>query len=255
MKTDNFIALHNFITLSRRTFRWRVSSRMSLDPLFKLEQPDVRGRIPPSVMKRIQSRLRYLDEGVKRVEKASGLKYPKYYVEPFLPIVSSELEPTQIGVMYARTLPLEIDGGIEIVIQVTAALIAYGSKATLHAVLAHEFLHYASLVKSFSSRQILSAELTSTLFEATHVDAEGLSSLERLYKDRSLRRLMKKKFANGLVDEKLQKNVVKNWLEKGLPVFRLTPDSNVIRLPIAAILNLKFDQSLLARLGELQRSR
>jgi len=217
-----------------------------------LEQPDVQARIPRSVMKKINSRLKFLEEGIKRVEKASGLKYPAYYIEPFLPIMSSQLEPSQIGVVYARTLPLEIGGALEIVVQITAALVAYGSKATLHAVLAHEFLHYASLVKRFSSRDMLSAELTSSMFETVHVDTSGFSRLERIYKDRSLRRLLKKKFSNGLVDEDLHEKVLEHWLAKGLPTIRLTPDSNVARLSIQSVLNLRFDRSLLARLKELE---
>jgi len=203
-------------------------------------------------MKKINSRLKFLEEGIKRVEKASGLKYPAYYIEPFLPIMSSQLEPSQIGVVYARTLPLEIGGALEIVVQITAALVAYGSKATLHAVLAHEFLHYASLVKRFSSRDMLSAELTSSMFETVHVDTSGFSRLERIYKDRSLRRLLKKKFSNGLVDEDLHEKVLEHWLAKGLPTIRLTPDSNVARLSIQSVLNLRFDRSLLARLKELE---
>ncbi|NHV96555.1 MAG: hypothetical protein HA494_02025 [Thaumarchaeota archaeon] len=226
-----------------------------MEPLFRLEHPEVQTRIPKSVMKKIGARLRYLDEGVKRVEKAAGLKYPPYYVEPFLPIMASALEPSQIGVVYARTLPLEVNGALEIVVQVTAALIVYGSKATLHAVLAHEFLHYASLVKQFSSREMLSSELTSSMFETVHVDTSGFSQLERIYKDRSLRRLLKRKFSNGLVDEKLHEKVLKHWLAKGLPTIRLTPDSNVVRLSIHSILNLKFDQSLLAKLKELEECR
>lgn len=223
-----------------------------MEPLFRLNQPDVQARLPKSVFKKISSRVKYLDEGIRRVEKAAKLRYPPYYVEPFLPIMSSELEPSQIGVVYARTLPLEVEEALEIVVQVTAALIAYGSKATLHAVLAHEFLHYASLVKQFSSREVLSSELTSSMFEAVHVDTSGFSRLERIYKDRSLRGLLKRKFSNGLVDEKLHENVLKHWLAKGLPTIRLTPDSNVIRLSIHSILNLRFDQSLLARLKELE---
>jgi len=226
-----------------------------LEPLFRLEQPDVQARIPRGVMRKITDRLKYVYEGVKRVEKAAGVRYPLYYVEPFLPIVSTELEPTQIGVMYARTIPIEVDGALEIVVQVTAALIAYGSKATIHAVLAHEFLHYASLLKQFSSKGVLSSELTSSIFETVHLDTSGFSQLERIYKDKSLRKLLKRKFSNGLVDEKLHEKVLKYWLAKGLPTIRLTPDSNVIRLSINSILNLRFDQSLLAKLKELEERR
>ena len=226
-----------------------------MEPLFRLEQPDVQARIPRGVMRKITDRLKYVYEGVKRVEKAAGVRYPLYYVEPFLPIVSTELEPTQIGVMYARTIPIEVDGALEIVVQVTAALIAYGSKATIHAVLAHEFLHYASLLKQFSSKGVLSSELTSSIFETVHLDTSGFSQLERIYKDKSLRKLLKRKFSNGLVDEKLHEKVLKYWLAKGLPTIRLTPDSNVIRLSINSILNLRFDQSLLAKLKELEERR
>ena len=227
-----------------------------MEPLFRLKQPEVQARIPRSVMKKIISRLKYLDEGIKRVERAADLKYPPYYIEPFLPVMSSELEPSQIGVVYARTLPLQLDEILQIVVQITAALITYGSKATIHAVLAHEFLHYASLVKQFSSKEMLSSELTSSMFETVYMDTSGLSHLERIYKDRSLRRLLKRKFSDGLVDEKLHEKVLKHWLAKGLPTIRLTPDSNVIKLPIHSILNLRFDQSLLIKLEELEeRSR
>ena len=47
---------------------------------------------------------------------------------------------------------------------------AYGLKGTVHAVLAHEFLHYLELARRASRMEMVSDEVTSSLFESEFAD-------------------------------------------------------------------------------------
>lgn len=226
----------------------------SLNTLFKFDEPGIQKLIPLALIKKIRARMNYVDEGVRRVEKAAGVSYPPHYIEPFLTIASSELERGQIGIMYARTLPIEVQGSIEIWIQISATLVALGSKSTIHSILAHEFLHYIDLVKRFTNRDLISQNLTSTMFEGGYVDVQELFPMESIFYNGPLIRLVKKKFGNmGLLDEKLNGRAVKMWIEKGLPVLRLTPDSNVAKVSVSSILNARFDPLVKMKIDELER--
>ena len=224
-----------------------------VNPLLKIEQAEINNLIPANIIKKIKSRMHYLEESVRRVEHATKLKYPTHYIEPLLYIYSSRIELGQMGILYARTMPVDIGGSIEIVVQISSPLIAFGTKQTIDAVLTHEFLHYVELVKRFSKLEILSQELTSTMFEASYTDSEDLFPLEQLINNRPLKRLLKQRFSNGLIDEKLQEKVEKQWLSKGLPAVKISPDSNVVNLSISSIINSRFDPFLTMRLDEIEQ--
>ena len=85
--------------------------------------------------------------GITRIEKASGIQYPIAYVDPSAVIVRQGAESYQYGVFFARTIPVVTDSDVQVVIQISAPLIAYGLKGTIHAILAHEFLHYLELLQ------------------------------------------------------------------------------------------------------------
>ncbi|MEM3077994.1 MAG: hypothetical protein QXR38_00655, partial [Nitrososphaerales archaeon] len=72
-----------------------------MDPLIKLEEVEKSGELPLSILNRIRRRMKYLYEGIAKIEQASGLKYPNYYIEPKLLLSSSQVEKGQIGVLYA----------------------------------------------------------------------------------------------------------------------------------------------------------
>jgi hypothetical protein len=197
--------------------------------------------------------MKYVEEGVARIELASGLKYPPYYIEPVLPSSSSPVEIGQIGVLYARTIPVEGILGLEILVQLSAPLIAFGLKTTIRAVLAHEFLHYIEFVRRFSKLDIVSDSLSTSLFEALYSDHDRLFEPKLIFNDSRLVKLVNEKFSNGLDDKALHEMTLKEWIEKGLPTLNLSPNSNVIRLPVSSILKMKIDPPLKLKLKELER--
>jgi len=194
-----------------------------------------------------------VEEGIAKIELASGLKYPSYYIEPILPLSSSQVETGQIGILYARTIPLEGILGLEILIQLSAPLIVFGLKTTIRAVLAHEFLHYFEFIRRFSKLDIVSDSLSTSLFEALYSDHERLFEPKLIFNDSKLVNLVNKKFTNGLDDKKLHDRTLGEWIEKGLPTVTLSPNDNVIRLPVSSILRMKIDPSLKLKLQELER--
>ncbi|MGB9659335.1 MAG: hypothetical protein ACPLY9_02255, partial [Nitrososphaerales archaeon] len=188
-----------------------------MDPLIKLEEVEKSGKLPLSILNKIKRRMKYLYEGIAKIEQASGLKYPNYYIEPKLPLSSSQVEKGQIGVLYARTIPTEGMLGLEILVQISAPLVAFGLKTTIQAVLAHEFLHYIEFMKRFSKLDIVSDSLSTSLFEALYSDYERLFEPKLIFKDKRLVNLINKKFSNGLEDKRLNEKTLKEWIEKGLP--------------------------------------
>ncbi len=224
-----------------------------MDPLIKLEEVEKSGKLPLSILNKIKRRMKYLYEGIAKIEQASGLKYPNYYIEPKLPLSSSQVEKGQIGVLYARTIPTEGMLGLEILVQISAPLVAFGLKTTIQAVLAHEFLHYIEFMKRFSKLDIVSDSLSTSLFEALYSDYERLFEPKLIFKDKRLVNLINKKFSNGLEDKRLNEKTLKEWIEKGLPTLNLSPNDNVIRLPVSSILKMKIDPPLKLKLEELER--
>ena len=228
---------------------------ISMDPLRKVEDAKFAKIIPQGVYRKIVTRFKFVKEGVKRVERASGIKYPEYYVEPNMVLSTSPLEMGQFGVLFARTIPkVSDDNRIKIIIQLTAPLIAFGMKGTIHAILAHEFLHYLELIGKISRMDIVSDELSSTLFEGKYADLTRLFEPDTVFKDKSLLRLITKKFPEGFQDFKLEDRCLKLWLNKGLPSTRISMDENVIRIPISAVANTRLDKSLKKKIYELQVS-
>ena len=145
-----------------------------MDPLFKIKEANQNKLIPKSLNNTIEKKMKHITEGIKHVEKASGLKYPPYYIEPHLFVAEDQQEFSDIGVLYARTVPIEFLSKLEIWIQISAPLIAFGVKTTVRAVLAHEFLHYVELSRRFMEFDIASNERYTSLLEASYRDHESL---------------------------------------------------------------------------------
>jgi hypothetical protein len=224
-----------------------------VNPLFALDRAEAEGKIPKALAKRVRGRATYLVGAVKRVEKASELSYPQYYVEPVLPLAQSRGEAGQVGVLYARVIPtVATAGGLSILVQFTAALVAFGAKGTLEAVAGHEFTHYLDLVRRLSRMNVMSDERATSLFESSFADAERTVKMKSIFKDRSLIRLVERKFPLGLVDEKLNALVEKKWIEKNLPVRIVAPEENVVRLGMGSVLSSTFDPRVIARISSLE---
>jgi|TARA_B100001964_G_C14196630_1_gene583715 hypothetical protein len=223
--------------------------------MFSLETPENINALPKSIVKKIKTRVKYVNDGISRIEKASGITYPPYNIRPMILFSESEVELGQRGVIYARVIPEEGPAGLLISVELSAPLVAFGLKGTIQAVLAHEFMHYVELVRKFTTLDILSDETVGTLHETIYSDYERLYEPKWLFQDRGLVRLINSRFLDGLVDDRLNNNTLRKWVKKDLPSVTLSPDANVVRIPIASILRTNFDPLLKNKLEELERIR
>ena len=223
-----------------------------MDPLVVLNQAEAQGKIPKGIAKKVRTRMTYLSGAVARVERASGLRYPPYYVEPVLPLSRAGAEYGLTGVLFARVIPTTVTGTLSILVQFTAALVAFAPKGTLEAVAAHEFTHYVDLVRRLSQTNLVSDERATTLFEATYADSERTVPPSLIFSEKSLASLVKRKFKDGLNDPSLNKKVGEAWIAKNLPVRTASIDENVLRIGIDKAAAAKFDQALLQKISQIE---
>ena len=223
-----------------------------MDPLILLDQAVAQGKVPRVMAKKVRTRLAYVQGAVARVERASGLRYPPYYVEPSLPVSKTGAEYGQMGVLFARVIPTAVNGSVLIFVQFSAALVAFGTKATIEAVAAHEFTHYIELVRKLSTKDIASDEVATTLYEASYADSERLVPPKLVFSERALVSLVSRKFKENLSDAVLNKKVEESWIGKGLPIRWVGPEANFVKLPMGAVASTKFDPAVLSKIAELQ---
>jgi hypothetical protein len=224
------------------------------DPLYKVHSALGSRAISQKVYDLITKRFPLVTEGIARIEAASGLKYPYYYVEPSLIVSTSAAEYTHMGIFFARTIPIVGDDKLlRVVIQITAPLIAYGLKGTIHAILAHEFMHYLELVSRIVKMRVISDEVSGTLFEGRYADSDRLLEERAVFKsDPTLIKHITTRFPEGFRDFKLEDKVIKLWMDKGLAVTNVPIDANVIKIPIEAMANLQVDQAVKQRIAEFE---
>ena len=223
-----------------------------MDPLILLDQAVAQEKVPRAVAKKVRLHMKFVQGAVLRVEKASGLRYPPYYVEPTLPVSKTGAEYGQMGVLFARVIPTTATGSLVILIQFSAALVAYGTKGTIEAVAAHEFTHYVDLVRKITTGEMTSDERTTTLFQASFEDAGRTVPPKLLFSDRSLVGLISRKFKDTLNDPALSKKVGDQWVAKNLPIHWVDPEENVVKIPMEVAAATRFDPTLLARVKGLK---
>ncbi|HXG06882.1 MAG TPA: hypothetical protein VNI77_06115 [Nitrososphaera sp.] len=226
----------------------------SFDPLYKVHDAFRSGQLQQKIYELVIERFPLVLEGIKRVEAASGLKYPYYYVEPSLVISTSAVEFTQMGILFARTIPVVGDDNLlRVVVQITAPLIAHGLKGTIHAILAHEFMHYLELVSRIIKMKVISDEVSGTLFEGTYADSSRLLEERTVFKsDPTLIRHITTRFPEGFRDIKLEDKVIKMWMNKGLPTTKIPIDANVIKIPIEAMARMQVEQEVKDKIIEFE---
>ena len=225
-----------------------------MDPLILLDQAVAQEKIPRAIATKVRKKMNIVQGAVQRVEKASGLKYPPYYVEPSLPCSKTGAEYGQMGVLFARVIPTTVTGRVVILVQFSAALVAFGTKATIEAVAAHEFTHYVDLVRKLSTKNITSDEVVTTLFEASFRDAEHTVPPKLLFSERALVSLVSRKFKDDLVDAPLSKKAEEQWVAKDFPIHWVSPDENRLRVPMALVAATRFDPAVLAKLEEMRKA-
>jgi hypothetical protein len=228
---------------------------MVFNSLQKVEDALNSGHLPRNIYDLILDRYEIVTKGIKRIENAAGLKYPYYYVEPNLIISMSQVEFSQFGIFFARTVPVVNEQRrLNIVIQLTAPLIAFGMLGSIHAILAHEFIHYLNLVSRIMKMDVISDSISGNLFEERYADSSRLLEPKLIFKsDRTLIDHITKKFPEGFSDLRLETKVVNEWINRGLPMIKVTIDSNIIKLPIELMANMEVDALVKERISEFQK--
>jgi hypothetical protein len=224
-----------------------------LEPLVKVKEAHQKGIIPDKEFALIKERFQITIEGINRIEKASGINYPIAYVEPSIILSSPDPSSYQYGILFARTIPVFFDQRLQVVIQITAPLVAYGLKGTIHAILAHEFLHYLELIRKFSKMEVLSDEITGNLFESVYADETRLFDPRAVFDDKTLLLHITKKFPAGFRDYKLEDKVIKYWIEKDLPKSNVALDTNIVKLSAESLSKIKIDPKLLSKIEKLEQ--
>jgi hypothetical protein len=226
----------------------------TFDPLYKIHNAYRLGQIPQKVYDLIMKRFPLVMDGIKRVEEASGLNYPYYYAEPSLVVSISAVEFTEMGILFARTIPVvDVHKQLHVVVQITAPLICYGLKGTIHAILAHEFMHYLELISRILKMKVISDDVSSTLFEGTYADATRLVEERAVFKsDPTLIRHITTRFPEGFRDLKLEEKVIKMWMNKGLSTSKISLDANIIKIPIEAMACLEVGQDVKDKITEFE---
>ena len=221
-----------------------------MDPLVRFRDAHSNGLIPDDVYDLTIKRFPITVAGINRVEKASGIQYPVAYVEPSLVLSSSN--SYEYGILFARTIPVLFEEKFQVVIQISAPLIAYGLRGTIHAILAHEFLHFLELIRKISKMELLSDEISGNLFENIYSDETRLFEPKVVFKDRTLLNHITKKFPSGFRDYKLEDKVMKFWADRNLPKSNISLDANNVKLSAESLSNIKFDPDFISKIGQLE---
>jgi hypothetical protein len=224
-----------------------------LDPLIRLKEANLKGLIPDNTYELVVKRFPIAVEGINRIEKASGIRFPAAYVDPSVVVSSPVSNPYEFGILFARTIPVTFEDKFQVVIQITAPLVAYGLKGTIHAILAHEFLHFLELIRKISKMELLSDEISGSLFENVYSDETRLFEPRAVFNDRTLLNHITKRFPAGFRDYKLEDKTIKFWIDKGLPKTNISLDTNTIKLSAELLSNIKLDPAFLSKLEELEQ--
>ena len=228
-----------------------------MNPLLKVKQAYQDGILPEKEYSLITKRFPIVISGITRIEKASGVNFPIAYVEPSIAISSSSPNSFEFGLLFARTIPIVAKNTLQVVIQISAPLVAYGLKGTIHAILAHEFLHYLELIRKISKMELLSVEISVNLFENVYADNERLFEPRAVFNDNTLLSHITKKFPAGFRDYKLEDKVIKYWIEENLPTTKIMLDTNTTKLSTDLISKMKLNPKLISKIEsfELKGSR
>ena len=222
-----------------------------MDPLIRLKTAHSEGLITDDAFNLTLKRFPLITKGIDRIEKASGIQYPIAYVEPSLVISAPNPNSYEYGILFARTLPVMFDDKFQVVIQISAPLIAYGLKGTIHAILAHEFLHFLELIRKISKMDLLSDEVSGNLFENVYSDETRLFEPKAVFNDRTLLTHITKKFPACFRDYKLEDKVMKFWADKNLPKTNISLDTNTVKLSVESLSKIKISSLFISKIDQL----
>lgn len=224
----------------------------SINPLALIYKSYKEGVLDTKTYQQSLKRINIVNEAISRIESITSVEYPDYVIEPSILIGTSDVEFGQHSILYARTMPYRTqDDQIKIIIQLSAPLIIYGLRGTIHAVIAHEFLHYLNTMRNIIEMKINSDIISATSFETSFIDDEKTLNPNRVYKgDRALLRLLSMKFVQGLTDVKLDVKTQQLWIRKNKPSQQISLSRNYTRLPFTAFANTQVEEHLRSKIVE-----
>ena len=221
-----------------------------LNPLVKINESYAKGFLPKNIFLQIKKRYSIVASGITRIENSTRIKYPAVYIEPSL-LLSNYSDKPDYAILFARTIPFIHDDKFTVFIQISAPLIAYGLKGTIHAILAHEFLHYLDLINKISKNKIISDEISGNLFENMYADTTKLFQPRAVFNDKTLLNHITKKFKPNFSDIKLENKTINFWLKKNLQKTIIHLDDNTIKLPMKSLSKIKLQSDLLTKIDEI----
>lgn len=229
---------------------------MDVDPLGKVKSANFDHKISNHLYNLIKKRFSIVEEGIKRIESITNIKFPYFYIEPNLIVSYSEIEFSEYGILYARTIPIvDIEGKLDIVVQISAPLIAYGQKSSIFAILGHEFLHYLHFLSKITRMEIVSDDRIDSIYQGIYEDMTHLLDANRVFRnDNTFLRNIIEKFEYGFNDTNLQNKVIKQWIKEGLPITKLTIKDNNTKIPIQSIMNFSINTDLKKKLAILENT-
>jgi hypothetical protein len=224
-----------------------------LDPLYLVETSEA---IDKRTKKSIGLKIKKLSEVIAQVEQDSGLRYPSYYVDPVLTVVPSVANDDVDGLtaLYARTIPVQVQDRVQIVVEFAAPLLLYATKATLHLVVSHELLHYIELVKNFTSMDIVSDLSSSSVYEERFTDSSRAVRASFVFKNKRFAKKLEKRTSAGLDDPKLNEKCRVKWIEKLKPTRRIFMGTNQVKIPVESIIRTDFDPKVREIVSLIERN-
>ena len=88
-----------------------------MDPLKKIKDAKNDSILPPKITDLIEKRFPLVMSGIERIEIASQINYPIAYVDPSI-IITDNYNSTDVGILFARTIPVTLKDSVEVVIQI-----------------------------------------------------------------------------------------------------------------------------------------
>lgn len=229
---------------------------MDVHPLDKVKSANVDRKISNDLYNLIVQRFSIVKEGIKRIENITNIKFPYFYIEPNLIVSYSQIEFSEYGIFYARTIPIvDIEGKFDIVIQITAPLLAYGRKGSIFAILGHEFLHYLHFLSKVFRMEIVSDNRIDSIHQGIYEDMTHLFDANLVFRnDITFLKNIIEKFEDGFHDTILENKVIQEWINERLPITKITINDNNIKIPIKSILNFSINSGLKEKLAILENA-
>ncbi|MCL4343577.1 MAG: hypothetical protein M1291_01265 [Thaumarchaeota archaeon] len=208
-----------------------------MDPMELIRKAVNDGKIPEEYEKKAELGVSKVTDAIGKVEKSSGAKYPVWFVSPYAVVMKGGNLYSE-AIVYSRFMPLSDGTNLILTVELTAPLVAFGSKDTIASAVAHEFLHYLNFLALLRDRTIRSSSITDQVIEALGIDEGELYTADLVYsKSKYLIRVLDEKFRDGLNDDALNKKSIVKWINAGLPTVIMSPSENQVKLPMVAIMN------------------